>query len=250
MTDLRAIIVDDELRARRVLRNLLKSMCSDLHIVDECGSVLTAIESIQKHQPDLVFLDIQMPEYRGYELFNMLENINFDVIFVTAYDEYAIKAFEWNALDYLTKPVERERLKQSVERAKQRKKQKIVLKDYNELVSAFETNEIKNIVVNELNSRKVIELDSILSIEGMGAYSKIHFADNSVLTVSKNLKYFQDILDDHQEFYRCHKSWIVSLNKVQSFNSSQFFLMMENNSKVKISRTKMGEIELMFRVEK
>lgn len=243
MTDLRAIIVDDELRARRVLRNLLKSMCSDLHIVDECGSVLTAIESIQKHQPDLVFLDIQMPEYRGYELFNMLENINFDVIFVTAYDEYAIKAFEWNALDYLTKPVERERLKQSVERAKQRKKQKIVLKDYNELVSAFETNEIKSLTINEQGGRKVINIKNIIAIEGMGAYSKIHFIDKSELVVSKNLKHFQTTLEDHKGFYRCHRSWIVSLSKIKEYNTSKFTITMEGGVTAKISKSKVEEIE-------
>lgn len=243
MKKIRTIIVDDELRARRVLRNLLHHNCPQVLVLDECESVIPAIESIKRHRPDLVFLDIQMPHYQGYELFNMIEQVDFDVIFVTAYDKYAIKAFELNALDYLTKPVDRERLKNAVAKSQERQEQRTMLKEYKELVTAFTSQEIKKITINELDGRKIIELDKIVCIEGMGAYSKIYFTDTTTMTVSKNLKYFQELLEDYSQFYRCHKSWIISLDKVTHYNRSKFTLTMQGENTLRFSRTKLKELE-------
>lgn len=243
MSKIRAILVDDEPRARRVLKNLLQLNCEEIEILGEFGSVPEAVEGINKLNPEIVFLDVQMPKYNGYEIFNFIKEPNFEVIFVTAFDEYAIKAFEFNALDYLTKPVDRARLKSSVEKATQRIQEKNQIKDYKELVNSFENKELKSIVINELNNRRVIQLQNIVAIEGQGAYSVIHFEEDKDLIVSKNLKHFEGLLQGHSGFFRCHKSWIVSKNKIDSYSTANFTISMKNGLQVKLSKSKKSEFE-------
>ena len=152
MEKVTAIIVDDEERARRVLKHLLELSDERVEVLDTYDSVPSAIAGIETHQPDIVFLDVQMPNYNGYELFNFIKEPDFEVIFVTAFDEYAIKAFEFNAIDYLTKPVNRSRLQAAIEKAINRMREKQQIKGYKELISSFEDKELKNIVINELMS--------------------------------------------------------------------------------------------------
>ena len=116
MSKIKAILVDDEESARDVLENLLRRFCPEIDLLDKCNNVEQAVESIKQHKPNLVFLDIEMPNYAGYELVDFFTEIDFEIIFVTAYDQYAIKAFEVSAVDYLLKPIEIERLKESVSR--------------------------------------------------------------------------------------------------------------------------------------
>src|SRR3989338_4013155 len=113
---LKAILIDDEESARNVLSNLMARFCPEVNILQTCANVTEAIDAINTHQPDVVFLDIEMPNYSGFELVNFFEKVNFEIVFVTAYDKYAIKAFEVSAVDYLLKPIEIDRLKQAVER--------------------------------------------------------------------------------------------------------------------------------------
>lgn len=243
MEKVTAILVDDEERARRVLNHLLESICENVEVLGKFDSVQNAIKGIESLKPDIVFLDVQMPNYNGYELFNFIEEPNFEVIFVTAFDEYAIKAFEFNAIDYLTKPVNRSRLQEAVEKAINRIAEKKQIKDYKELISSFEDKELKNIVINELNSRKVIALKDIVAIEGQGAYSEIHLLEGKNLTVSKNLKHFEGLLQDHNQFFRCHKSWIISVDKVQSYSTSKFTINMNSGLELRLSKSKKQEFE-------
>lgn len=243
MKKITSIIVDDEARARRVLHHLLQTNVEQISVLGEYDSVTSAIKGIEEHQPDVVFLDVQMPNYNGYELFNFIDQPNFEVIFVTAFDEYAIKAFEFNAIDYLTKPVDRNRLQNAVEKAIDRIEEKKQIQDYKELIASFEDKELKNIVINELNSRKVVPLKDIVAIEGQGAYSVIHFTESKKLTVSKNLKHFEGLLNDHHQFFRCHKSWIISVDKVKSYSTSQFTITMDTNLQLRLSKSKKNEFE-------
>ena len=123
-TTLRTIIVDDEQSAQDVLENLLDRYCPSVQLLDKCSNVEEAVASIEKNQPDIVFLDIEMPNYAGYELVSFFETVNFDIIFITAYDHYAIKAFEVSAVDYLLKPVDIERLKSAVDKVQEKKDRK------------------------------------------------------------------------------------------------------------------------------
>lgn len=243
-----AIIVDDEARARRVLRHLLEANMEHITVLGEYDSVTNAIKGIEEHQPDVVFLDVQMPNYNGYELFSFIKEPNFEVIFVTAFDEYAIKAFEFNAIDYLTKPVDRNRLQTAIEKAIERIDEKKQIQDYKELIASFEDKELKNIVINELNARKVVALKDIVAIEGQGAYSVIHFKESKNLTVSKNLKHFEGLLQDHHQFFRCHKSWIISVDKVKSYSTSQFKITMETDLQLRLSKSKKNEFEAVLTV--
>ena len=149
MNGLRAIIVDDEQRARDVLSKLLERNCSNVVVEETCVDVLSAVEKIKKIQPDVVFLDVQMPNYAGYELVNFFDEINFEIIFVTAFDHYAIKAFELSAIDYLVKPVDRLRLVEAVNKVKLKKGQEKSKEAYEELLNSIKEKEFKKIVIPE-----------------------------------------------------------------------------------------------------
>src|SRR6478735_3401789 len=123
MNTIRAILVDDEESARDVLQNLLQRFCPEVTLVAKCENVMLAVDVIKKEKPDLVFLDIQMPNYAGYEIVKFFDKVDFEIVFITAYDQYAIRAFEIAAIDYLLKPIDIDRLKLAVKRVKQQRNQ-------------------------------------------------------------------------------------------------------------------------------
>ena len=137
MNKIKAIIVDDEQWARTVLNSLLEKDFNHIEVVAKCEDVLSAVEQIKLHQPDVIFLDVQMPEYAGFELVNFIDEINFEIIFVTAFDRYAIKAFELNAVDYLVKPIDRKKLSSSIDKLTSKLEQKGGLDNYHELLKSI-----------------------------------------------------------------------------------------------------------------
>jgi len=144
---LKAIIIDDEQRARDVLNNLIARFCPQVEVIALCENVLSAVEQIKKQAPDIVFSDIEMPQYAGYELVNFIDKINFEIIFVTAYDQYAVRAFEVAAIDYLLKPVEIDRLRQAVARVEARKEKEQQTESLLVLKEAIEKKKINSIVI-------------------------------------------------------------------------------------------------------
>ncbi|MBK7665931.1 MAG: response regulator [Sphingobacteriaceae bacterium] len=165
MNKLRAILVDDEESARDVLQNLLLRFCPDVELIAKCENVLEAVEVINKEHPDLVFLDIEMPNYAGYEIANFFKEINFEIIFVTAYDQYAIRAFEVAAIDYLLKPVDIERLKLSIARVKTQRNTEQQAQRLALLSNTLESKQLKNIVVSDKGQQNIIPIESIIAIE-------------------------------------------------------------------------------------
>ena len=173
MNKLTAIIVDDEQRARDVLSKLLERNCPNVDVLDKCVDVPSAVERIKELKPNVVFLDVQMPNYAGYEIVNFFDKIDFEIIFVTAFDHYAIKAFELNATDYLVKPVERARLVDAVKRVVIKVNEEKSKEQYEALLHSIQKKEFRKIVIPELGNRKIVEINNIIAIEAEGAYCKV-----------------------------------------------------------------------------
>lgn len=243
MTKINAILVDDERRARNVLSSLLERCCPEVNVVAECSNVPEAVEEINRSHPDVVFLDVQMPNYAGYEIVNFFEKIDFEIIFVTAYDRYAIKAFELSAIDYLIKPINRSRLSEAVTKLDAKLKERKQLNDYSVLLESMKENEFKQIVIPELGDRRVLELNTIIAIEADGAYSKVHLTNGQVITVSKTLKYFESVLPEDGAFFRSHRGWIVNLKQLKLFNKTEGTITLANNVVAKISRNRVVQFQ-------
>lgn len=243
MNKIRTLLVDDEESARNVLSNLLQRFCPDVEIIATCGDLETAVEAIKTHQPALVFLDIEMPNYAGYEIVHFFDTINFDIVFVTAYDQYALRAFEISAVDYLLKPVDIERLQQTVARVKEGIDLKNALERYALLEHALETNEVKSIIVSEKGYQEVVQLDEIIAIEAQESYSFIYTLNGKKFVASKNLKHFERILSENKTFIRVHKSWLVNLTFIVNYSKSELSINLKNNIVAKLSKYKKGEFE-------
>ncbi len=246
MEKITCILVDDEKSARDVLTNLLEKKFPSIEIVAQCKNVLEAVEQIKEHKPSLVFLDVQMPNYAGYELVNFFTKINFEIIFVTAHDQYAIKAFELSAIDYLVKPVSRLRLAESIEKLMLKLDRTDKIQDYKNLLDSIQKNEFETIILPELGNKRLIKLANIVAVEANGAYSTLHLKDEKKITLSKNLTYFENLLPDNHLFYRTHRGWIVNLNLIKSYNKAESELIHECGLISNIARSKVSEFESIF----
>ncbi len=156
MNIIRAIIIDDEQSARNVLSNLLNRY-NNIEIVAQVRNLKEGVEQIKKLKPQVVFLDVEMPNYAGYEIVKFIDKIDFEIIFVTAYDQYAIKAFELNAIDYLVKPIDREKLTIAVNKLKDKLTKKNIQVDYQNLLDQIQNKTTKKIVIPELGNRRIVD---------------------------------------------------------------------------------------------
>lgn len=244
---LTSIIVDDEESARNVLSNLLLRFCPQIEILDKCTNVLDAVDAIKKLEPDVVFLDIEMPNYAGFEIVSFFEEVNFEIVFVTAYDKYAIKAFEISAVDYLLKPVEIDRLKQAAEKLAEKIQLKNGKENYKALSENLKTDQLTKIVVRNNSGQEIVSVDEIIAIEAQEAYSCIYTTNNKYL-MSKNLKFYESTFEQNNNFFRSHKSWLINLNKVKSFSKTKQEIDLKNDIVAKLSKYKIAEFEeLMMR---
>lgn len=240
---LRAILIDDELAAREVLTGLLNRFCRNVEIIGEAENLTKGVELIQQEKPDVVFLDIQMPVYAGYEIVNFIDPIDFQIIFITAYDQFAIKAFEISAVDYILKPIEIDRLQKAIEKVEERKSLKDIEQSYAEINATIKSQKASKITLFEKGQRELISIETIVALEGYSAYCKIHLSDGSTKMISKNLKTTLSYLDGWANFYRCHKSWVVNKSYVHSYSKSKQEIILQNELVAKVSRSKLSELE-------
>ncbi|MCD6068484.1 MAG: hypothetical protein K0S33_3310 [Bacteroidetes bacterium] len=242
MNKIRAILVDDEESARDVLQNLLLRFCPNVELIAKCENVEQAVEVIKKEQPDLVFLDIEMPNYAGYEIVRFFKEINFEIIFVTAYDQYAVRAFEIAAIDYLLKPIDIERLKQAIARVQQQfsveqQAQKLTL-----LSNSLENKQLKNIVISDKGQQHIVPIAAIVAIEAQESYCIIHTTDKK-LVASKNLRHFETVLENLSQFFRVHKSWIINKEFLKHYSKSELSIHLTNGLVTRLSKYKKAEFE-------
>jgi len=244
MEQINAILVDDEPRARRVLRSLLGKSQKNIPVVAECNSVKSAVKKIIELKPDVVFLDVQMPYYAGYEIISFFDEIDFEIIFVTAYEDYVMKAFELCAIDYLVKPVDRERLDEALIKLDNKLEEKNKLLKYETLLNTMNSKQHSQIVIPELGHRRVLDLDTVIAIEADGAYSIFHLLNVKPLLVSKNLKYFENVLPTAGYFFRSHRGWIINLKCIKTVNRTSGEIHLKQHIKAKLSRSRYSEFEL------
>jgi two-component system, LytTR family, response regulator len=237
----KAIIIDDEKNARILLEGMVKEYTPDIEIVDTCANLQSGVISIYKHKPKLVFLDIEMPGHSGLELLDFFEekDVDFSVIFTTAYNQYAIQAFKLSAIDYLLKPIEPEDLENAVERfIKQESKQ-----DFKLLKNNLNTGNSIKIALPTSNSIKFVEIETILFIKGDGGYSHFYLNDGSTVMVSKTLKVYEDILKEQKNFFRCHKSFIVNILHISDYvKADGGYLVINKVHQVGVSHEKVNEL--------
>lgn len=239
---MRAILIDDEKRARLNLSILLDENCPQVEIVAECENLPEGVKAIRKLKPDVVFLDIEMPGHSGLELLDFFDEneVNFSVVFTTAYNEYAIQAFKLSAVDYLLKPINPDELLQAVQRVE---KQKMKTENYKLLKSSIKSESFEKIAVPSGNLILFLNLNEIVYIKGDGAYSDVFLQDKTKHVVSRNLKNFEEIICANSSFIRVHKSFIVNLAYVKSFNKSDGgSLDMLNGLQIPVSPEKSASI--------
>jgi two-component system LytT family response regulator len=224
-----AIVVDDEEPSREALRNYISEFCSDVEVVATASSVKTAFKAIQKYKPDLVFLDIEMPDGKGFDLLKMFETIDFRVIFVTAYSEYAIKAFRVNAVDYLLKPVKIDELKDAIEKIKasngdsDSEKLSGILKGMSDGVFFHPT-----LVVSNVKGYEVLKTNEIIMCKADGYCTIFYLTGDRKVNSSRNLKQFEKQIMENG-FVRVHNSFLVNLHHVKSFTKQGEIMLTENN---------------------
>jgi len=215
---IKAIIIDDEKRSRDGLSTLLAKHCRDVEVVGTGHNISTGLQLIYDYSPDLVFLDIAMPDSNGFELFEHLPNPTFETIFITAHEEFAVKAFRMAALDYLTKPIDYRLLMESVARFKEKqqlkgrdKRMKLLLENLNNNPTSF-----NKIVFPDYQGFNAIRINDILYCQADGSYTHIYLLDGKKITTSKLLKQVVDMLPQ-ETFFRIHKSYVVNINQIQQY---------------------------------
>jgi two-component system, LytTR family, response regulator len=214
-----AIIIDDEKRAHVTLHLLLQEYCPKINIVAQCENLPEGVKAIRKHNPDIVFLDIEMPGHSGLELLDFFDedDIKFGIIFTTAYQEYAIQAFKLSAIDYLLKPINPDELVLAVERAEKNKNKKenlIALKEN------IQSETYKKIAIPTGNKLQFITINDIVYIKADGSYSELFLKDKTKHTVSRNLKAFEETFQNLKQFQRVQKSYIINENYITGFNKA------------------------------
>lgn len=238
--NLRAIIIDDEESGRETLRNILTHFCEGVEVVGVANSVATGLQIVQEEDPDVVFLDVEMPKTKGYELIQQLEQPNFEVVFVTAYDEYAILAFRLSAVDYLLKPVNPEEIKQSLERVRERKRHQLASEQYRLLLENLNSDQ-KRIVLPTGQGYHFIDMDQILRCEADGNYTRFVLVNGDQILVSKTLKVYDEMLSRYH-FFRINRSDLVNLRQIKRYDRNRNpTLTLLDGTELLISDSRKGE---------
>lgn len=236
MQKIRAIIVDDEPNARVALRGMLEENFSQVEILAECKNVPEAVKTINKLKPDLIFLDIAMPGYSGFELLDFFDDLhlNFKIIFVTAYSEHSLRAFEISAVDYILKPVRLEHIARALK--------KITLgetvsdyRQYKALKENFYNQSEKKIVLQTVESIFVLRMEDIIYLQAEGSYTYFYTTIHGILKIAKTLSDFE-YLENSGPFFRSHRSYILNLNQIKKVDKKDFVITMNNDAEVYLSQ--------------
>ena len=240
---IRCVIVEDEEMARKVLKSLLTQYCKDVMVCAEADDVESGKAMIEAFRPDLVFLDIEMPGGSGFKLLSSFDNIDFEVVFITAYEQFAIKAIRHAALDYLLKPVDPKELVAAVEKVNEAKYKKTLKRQYDSLLKNIDPEQlvVRKISISTSDKIHLIEVDNIIRCESDNYYTILYFKDGSNLLVSKTLKEMEQRLEEY-DFLRTHKSHLVNLRCIMNFIKDEMMVVMTDGSKVPVSKRKKENI--------
>ncbi len=237
---IKALIIDDERRSRDTLRGMLEKYCDDVEVLGEADGMRTGIEGIRKLNPDVVFLDIQMPDGSGFRLLELLDEINFEVIFTTAYDQFAIKAIRYSALDYLLKPIVPAELKNAVSKVERKKSDGTINRHIKVLLENLKDNNqaSKRIVLSTSEGMHIIDIRDIIRCESDDYYTRFFIRDRKPILVSKTLKEHEEMLGEYG-FIRPHKSHLVNISYIKSFiKTDGGYILLNDGTTVPVSRRK------------
>lgn len=234
----RVIIIDDEEGARESLSNLLEKYVEKVKVVAKAENIASALEKITKYKPELVFLDIEMPFGSGFELLERMKPIDFNIIFVTAYDHYALKAIKFSALDYLLKPVDIDELKASVKKHRDRSGENTG-ESYNNLLDNLKADDQeKKLGIPDSHGISFLKINDIIRCESDGNYTRIFMREGKPILASKTLGEYEHLLEG-ESFFRVHRSHLVNLLHIKKyFKGDGSYIQLSDDTKVDVSRRK------------
>jgi len=217
---LKVIIIEDELNSRELLSNMIKNYCEDIELIGEAVDVQSGVKLIKETLPDLVLLDIEIKGGTGFDLLDRLRDISFSVIFVTGYDQYAIKAIKYAALDYILKPIDLRELRAAIGRAKEqlnfvKQKRQFLLDSKKE-----EDNDLTKIVLSDRDQYSILNFAEIIYLKASGGYVEFILEEGFKKIASYSLKHYESLLPE-SIFFRIHHSYLINLTKVEGFESGR-----------------------------
>lgn len=240
---MKALIIDDEIKARSLLKNIINEHCTGIEVVAEAEDIKTAVKYLNNNKVDLVFLDIEMPNENGFALFDYFENPTFKTIFCTAYSEYAIKAFEVSAIDYILKPISVIKLQNAIEKAIKQNEQKEITDKISVLKYNISLNQLQKIALPLADGLTFIKLENILYFEADGSYTHV-IGKNETYLVSKKIKEFDKLLENDFRFYRVHRSYLVNVNEIKKYSKKDgASLLFENLKIIPVAREKKTDFD-------
>ncbi|PQJ71789.1 LytR/AlgR family response regulator transcription factor [Polaribacter butkevichii] len=241
MKTIKTILIDDERKALAILKNKIERLCPNLEIVAETQSPKEAIKLIKNLQPQLIFLDISMPEINGFDLLKEFDNPNFEIIFATAFDNYAIEAIKHCAIGYLVKPIDNSDLVSAVKNAAKNIEEKTALQKNKLLIEnlGVQTFQMKKMVIPSTEGLEFVKIADIIHCEGIDGYTKIHFSNHKPILSSQSIGHFNKLLIN-QNFYLVHKSHLINLQHIEKYLNEGYVLLSANH-KVPVSRNRRQE---------
>lgn len=245
---LNAIIVDDEASGAGSLKILLGKYCPDVKILGVASSADEAEKMINTLSPNLVFLDVEMPHADGFQLLSRFKKISFDVVFTTAYNEYALKAIKHSAIDYLLKPIDKDELIESVKKCEEKhsKGQVDYMKVENLLASLAQTHKVQKLPVPTIEEILYIDIDNIIRFEADSNYTMIFLRSGKKITSSKTLKDYEMMLVGHP-FFRVHKTHFINLSEITKYiKGDGGFVVMTDGATIEVSRQKKADLLAMM----
>jgi two-component system LytT family response regulator len=246
MNKLKGIVIDDEKNGRDVIKSLVSTYCTDVAIVAEASNINDAFALINEWQPEFILLDIQMPGGNGFDLLKKFDKINFDIVFITSYDKYAVSAFKFSAVDYLLKPVEIDDLVHAIDKIKQKRinSDKEGFDKYNSFLNNVSNDDqLRNIALQKGDKVFYLKLSDIIYLEAESNYTRIVTMQSETFLQSKTLKYYEDLFQESHLFIRISRSHIINIVHVKSYSKSEpCILSLSNDYKIEISRRKKTEL--------
>ncbi|MFN7601019.1 MAG: LytR/AlgR family response regulator transcription factor [Bacteroidota bacterium] len=243
---MKCVIVDDEQDSRQILANYLTKYCPDVEVCGFGQSVETGLEAIRQHQPDLVFLDIEMPYGNCFDLLEQAGNYTFEIVFVTAFGNYAIKALNQSAAYYLLKPVDIDELVKAVEKIKNERQSRFYRQHARVLQENIRPNAPQKVMLPTLDGFEIVAINTILYCEAADNFTKFFFDEGHPLLICRTLKYFDEVLQPHG-FLRIHRSYVINPNFVVRYAKGKGgYVTMKNNQELEISPNRKEQFLSLF----
>jgi two-component system LytT family response regulator len=241
---MKAVIIDYENKARSVLRTLIHEDCPEITTVEEASDLVSGVAKIKAFQPDIVFLDIEMPEHSGLEIASFFKEqaIQFQIIFTTAYNQYAIEALKLSAIDYLLKPIDSDELIHAVQKAKMAIEANNITNKLSQIEKTFKQLSLNKIALEVPKGILFVSHEDIILFEADGVYTKVYLKNGKVELISKTLKHFSDQLLEKSIFYKPHRSYLINLKYMSQFvKKDGYHIVLENNKTIPVARDKKEE---------